>query len=435
MSVQHWLQLALTDGIGPILSRRLIAAAAEGRSAPMRRPLPDVARYDLLAQAGGIEAACNASESLLSRIQGVGRVNAGRIHASLRRAADAAARELDRARALGIGIICPEDEAYPPLLHEIPDPPLVLYVRGTIEARDLNAVGIVGSRRCSYYGREQAERFGALLAGAGFTITSGGARGIDSAAHRGALAQAHGRTIAVLGCGLDVVYPPENKALFDQIAGHGAILSEYPLGTQPLAENFPRRNRIVSGMSRGVLVVEADLKSGALITARQAVEDHNRPVMALPGRVDNPLSAGPHLLIREGAALVTSVEDIIEALGPISQTVREPMPGTAEPHGVLATLSPGARGSQPSSPDAQSPPARSPRTAPAPEADEAPVGLSEAQRLVLMKMETDTAHIDLLIERTGLEAHEVLRELTFLTLKGLVRRVDGQTFVRTGGRA
>src|SRR4051812_13376117 len=302
MPLIHYLQLALTDAVGPITLKRMIETL------------------------GPADSVCRASIAQLRSVEGIGTTKAEKIHASLGKARAAAETELAQARELGIAIICPDDEVYPLLLRTIPDPPAVLYVKGSIEPRDLNAFALVGSRRCSYYGREQAERFAALLAGAGFTVTSGGARGVDSAAHRGAMQHPHGRTIAVLGCGLDTVYPPENAALFDQIATRGAVISEYPLGTPPLAENFPRRNRIVSGMSRGVLVIEADVKSGALITARQAADDHNRPVLALPGRVDNPLSAGPHLLIRDGATLVTNLEEILESLHPLPHDLSQPSP-------------------------------------------------------------------------------------------------------------
>ncbi len=217
------------------------------------------------------------------------------------------------------------DEQYPAMLRSIPDPPAVLYLRGELQPRDLHALAIVGSRKCSYYGREQAERFAAILSAAGMTVISGGARGIDSAAHRGAISHPEGRTIAVLGSGVDVPYPPENEKLFEQIAGgRGAVLSEYPLGAPPVAENFPRRNRIVSGMSRGVLVVEADVRSGALITARQANEEQGRTVFALPGRVDNALSVGPHQLIRDGAILVTQLSDILDDLTPFPEDVHAP---------------------------------------------------------------------------------------------------------------
>src|SRR3954465_1283736 len=265
----------------------------------------------MIEAAGGVEAACGASVALLRTVEGIGTAKASRIHESLRGAAAAAESELERARRMGITVICPDDAHYPALLHSPPDPPLVLYAKGAMEPRDLNALAIVGSRKCSFYGREQAERFAALLAGAGFTVVSGGARGIDSAAHRGAMTHPQGRTVAVTGSGLDVPYPPENAGLFEQIAnGKGAVLSEFALGTPPNKENFPRRNRVVSGMSRGVLVVEADEKSGALIPARQAGVEHGRPVMAVPGKIDNPLSAGPHKLIRDGATLVSSMIEI-----------------------------------------------------------------------------------------------------------------------------
>src|SRR3954471_24392992 len=286
MPLIHYLQLALTDAVGPITLKRMIETL------------------------GPADSVCRASLSQLRSVEGIGTTKAEKIHASLGKARGAAELELAKAQQLGLRIICPDDDVYPLLLKTIPDPPAVLYVKGTLEPRDLNAFALVGSRRCSYYGREQAERFPALLAGAGFTVVSGGARGVDSSAHRGAMQHPAGRTIAVLGCGVDQVYPPENKDLFEQIARRGAVLSEYPLGTPPVAENFPRRNRIVSGMSRGVLVVEADERSGALITARQAADDHNCPVFALPGKVDNPLSAGPHKLLRDGAILCANLDDI-----------------------------------------------------------------------------------------------------------------------------
>ena len=376
MPLRHWLQLAMTDGIGPILSRRLIEST------------------------GGAEAACDASAEGLAGIDGIGRAKAGKIQSALRAAAREVEAEIDRCRAGNITLLCPDDEAYPLLLRSIPDPPNVLYVRGALEPRDLHAVAIVGSRKCSFYGREQAERFGALLAGAGVTVISGGARGIDSSAHRGALSHANGRTIAVLGSGVDTPYPPENEPLFEQIAQRGAVLSEFPLGSPPMKENFPRRNRIVSGLSRGVLVIEADQRSGALITARQACDDHGRPVFALPGRVDNPLAYGPHQLIRDGAILAAGVEDILEGLGPLPE-------GAAEPQEIIA-------------------PNESAQTAPS--APTLPFNLSESQQAILDAISGDSASVDLIVDRSGLDVQTVLKELTFLTLKGLVRRIDGQTF-------
>ena len=194
--LRHWLQLSLTDGIGPILAQRLVE------------------------QTGSAEGACAASPRQLAEVEGIGSKKSEAIAAGLRTAALEVDAQLDRAAALGVKLLCPDDQAYPVLLRSIPDPPLALFVKGTIEPRDLNALAIVGSRKCSYYGREQAERFAALLAGAGFTVISGGARGTDSAAHRGALSHPQGRTLAVLGSGVDVPYPPENKGLFEQVA-HG----------------------------------------------------------------------------------------------------------------------------------------------------------------------------------------------------------------------
>jgi len=373
--LEHWLTLSMTDGIGPILSRRLIE------------------------RAGSAEAACGASVALLRTVEGIGTSKASKIAASLAEARGKVVAEIEKARSLGVDFVTPEDEAYPHLLQTIPDPPLVLYVKGTLEPRDLNAIAIVGARKCSFYGREQAERFGMMLAGAGFTVVSGGARGVDSAAHRGAMSVTNGRTLAVMGSGIDVVYPPENRELFDQISDHGAVISEYPLGTPPIAENFPKRNRVVSGMSRGVLVIEADERSGALITARQAADEHNRVVMAIPGRVDNPQSAGPHKLIRQGATLVTRVEHIIEAVGALDASIPE-MPLFEH------------------------------RDEPAP--PKIVTILSDHQQTIIDSLSIDPQDVDSITERTQLEVSIVLRELTLLTLKGRVKRVNGQRYVRVG---
>lgn len=218
--------------------------------------------------------------------------------------------ELKRAAEFGATVVTPADNDYPKSLAQIHDPPLALYVLGKLTAPDQRAIGVVGSRHTTMYGRETAESLAYQLAHAGFTVVSGLARGIDTAAHRGAL-KAKGRTIAVLGGGIDCIYPPENKPLAEEIAEKGAVLSEFPLGRKPDKTTFPIRNRIISGLSMGVVVVEAGLASGALITANQALEQ-GRCVFAVPGRVDSPASKGAHLLIKNGARLVESVDDILQ---------------------------------------------------------------------------------------------------------------------------
>ena len=377
MALRHWLQLGLTDGIGPILTSRLIEAA------------------------GSAQAACQADAALLRSVEDIGPAKSQQIHQALRDAAGQVEAELARASAAGVSLVCLEDDAYPAMLKTISDPPTVLWVRGHFEARDLNAMAIVGSRRCTHYGREQAERFGGLLAQAGFTIVSGGARGIDSAAHRGALALPSGRTLVVMGCGVDIDYPPENHALFDQIAERGAVISEFPLSSAPLRENFPRRNRIISGLSRGVLVVEADAMSGALITARLACDSHNRPVFAIPGRIDQPMSAGPHGLIRDGAVLVMGLEDILNNLGPLpaETTVAAAAPAADSPVGADG---PAAAG---------------------------PVALDARQQRIVDEVGADPTPLDTIIARTDLPAEVVLQDLTLLTLRGVLKRVEGQVYV------
>lgn len=375
MSKLAWLRLALTDGLGPVLTARLIEAA------------------------GSVEAACEASLSLLKKVEGIGSKRAESIHQSLLAARDLAARELDQAEKSGVKIITRgDDEEYPSLLKTIPAPPMVLWIRGEFMERDLNSIAIVGSRNCSVYGREQSERFGSGLAGVGLTIVSGGARGVDTHAHRGAMVPVNGRTLAVLGCGVDIAYPPENADLLSRITSRGAVVSDFPLNTPPIAENFPRRNRLISGLSRGVLVIEADMKSGALITARYANNEHNRPVFALPGRVDNPLSAGPHRLIRDGATLVESMSDLLDNLGSIpiddSQVYAD--------HDAPDDLFP---------------------------EDSLPVDstLSDRQKIVLNAIE-DESTIDEITDRSGLPVNIVMQELTMLSIRGSSMRISGQTY-------
>ncbi|MCD6319222.1 MAG: DNA-processing protein DprA [Candidatus Desulfofervidaceae bacterium] len=220
--------------------------------------------------------------------------------------------EEEKLKQLDVELITYADNRYPSLLKEIYDPPFLLYVKGNVELLHTPCVAIVGTRRASFYGIKTATRLAVELAEAGITVVSGLARGIDTAAHKGAL-QAKGKTIAVLGCGMDIVYPPENKKIYADIARQGAIISEFPLGTPPVARNFPIRNRIITGLSLGVIVVEAALKSGSLITARLALEQ-GREVFAVPGQIDTFHSKGTHSLIKQGAKLVETIADVLEEL-------------------------------------------------------------------------------------------------------------------------
>ncbi|MDI6775100.1 MAG: DNA-processing protein DprA [Verrucomicrobiota bacterium] len=257
---------------------------------------------------GSAAAVFDADKDDLRRVRGVGRDIVEAIVAN--RGSVDWAGELARTDQLGARIVTAVDEEYPPPLREIHDPPLALYVRGALQSRDKQAIAVVGTRRPTHYGRDAAGRLAYQLGQAGFVVVSGLALGIDTAAHEGAL-KAQARTLAVIGGGLDVVYPPSNLGLADRIAAQGAVLSEYPLGCQPDKTTFPVRNRIVSGLSMGVLVVEAGRQSGAMHTARQAAEQ-GRPVFAVPGRIDSPASQGCHDLIKQGARLTECLDDVLQ---------------------------------------------------------------------------------------------------------------------------
>lgn len=279
------LVLNLLPGIGPVRARRLIEA--------LESP----------------EAVLQAKPQILQQVEGIGAELAAVIarweaHVDL-------SRELRRIQEVGAQVLIAEDDVFPKGLRQIPDAPLVLYVWGEVLPRDAHAIAVVGSRRATPYGLQAAKKLSFQLAHCGMTVLSGLARGIDTAAHEGALA-AQGRTIAVLGSGLAKLYPPENQALAERIAdGHGAVVSEFPIDYNPDRQSFPLRNRIVAGWSQGVLVVEAPYRSGSLITAHQAGE-YGRALYAVPGPIDRPTSHGCNKLIQDGARLVMSAEDIFE---------------------------------------------------------------------------------------------------------------------------
>jgi len=273
--------------------------------------LGPLARMRLLEHFPSPRAVFGATPRLLGRMPGITPQLAEKI---LRDGRDMDADdEIEQCAAMGIRMIARADPEYPAALTDIPDPPPLLYARGRDVMEDAPSVAIIGARRCSSYGRRQARRFAGGLALAGVTVVSGLARGVDSIAHRGAH-DAGGRTVAVLGSGLDRIYPREHEGLARAIGDAGCVLSEFALGTPPLRHHFPRRNRIIAGLSFGVVVIEAARKSGSLITALLAI-DGGREVFAVPGPVDSSLSRGTHRLLREGARLVESPDEIIEELG------------------------------------------------------------------------------------------------------------------------
>lgn len=313
-----------------------------------------------------------------------------------------AVTELDRVKGLGGDVLILDDGSYPALLREIDDPPPVLYVKGDWQACfEQPSVGVIGSRTCSTYGENSSEMLARDLASRGLTVTSGLARGIDAAAHRGAIKGA-GRTVAVMGTGLDNVYPRENNGLVrDILANGGCLVTQFPLGTPPIKENFPYRNRIISGLSYGVLIVEASERSGSLITARLAAEQ-NREVMAVPGNITSGNSFGTNYLIKSGAKLVQQWQDVVAEL----------------PSEIAAAILPPAIDK-----DVKAP-ARPNKTP-------APTGLSEhEEKIWSILAPDDSTHIDLLLETSGLSFGDLNNALVGLDIRDLIRVLPGKHYAR-----
>lgn len=373
--IEKWLKLIRCDGVGSVTFARL-------------------KKYF-----GSVDAALEASLSQLTQVAGIGEKTARTIVSSRDKFNIEA--ELEIAEKVGVCLLTLADDRYPSLLKKIDDPPPVLYVKGSFQSSDNLSVAIVGSRRCSTYGREQASRFAHILAAGGFTVVSGLARGIDTAAHHGALSS-QGRTIAVLGSGLANIFPPENVKLFEMISKNGACISELPLNYEPLSENFPPRNRIIAGLSIATIVIEAASRSGALITANAALE-YNREVMAVPGNIDSPLSKGCHNLIKQGAKLVESVDDIMEALGYIGERLKE---HTEEAErGVEQKLKVEIQ------------------TFPQ-------MKLSSDERCVYDCLSRESLHIEQIILNSHKPAGHVNSSLVSLQLKGLVKQMPGGFYKR-----
>lgn len=358
------LRLSLVSGIGPRL------------------------RQLLLERFGTPAAILSASPGELRSVPGIGSKLAGAV-ARARSEIDVQA-EIDLCRKHAVKIVPQGNSGYPRALEEIADPPGLLFVRGSIEPGDALSIAMVGSRHATRYGLMIAERLAGSLSRAGLTVISGLARGIDAAAHRGALA-AGGRTIAVLGSGVLNVYPPEHAGLAGEVIARGAVVGEAPVRSAPLSGAFPQRNRLISGMSLGVVVVEAALHSGALITARHAMEQ-GREVFAVPGPVDSRMSRGCHQLIRDGAKLVETADDVLEELGP------------------LVAAAPRADGSVVHHP--------------------AELLLNDAEQRILSAVGTSATAIDQVIADSGLPTPQVLATLSVLEMRRLVKRLSGNYVLR-----
>jgi DNA processing protein len=373
--ILEWLAISRTQGLGPTRARKLVE------------------------HFGGVEAVFHAS---LTELEGAGIQAVSAQSIATGNSAELAREEMAKAAGEGVLVLSAEDHSYPVRLKEIYDPPLVLYVRGNAEALLHPGIAVVGTRHPTPYGSGMAERLSSDLAAQGLMIISGMARGVDTAAHRGAIS-AKGRTVAVFGTGVDVIYPKENSRLAEQIlALGGALVAEFPMGTFAAPQNFPIRNRILSGMSVGVLVIEAAEYSGTRITARCALEQ-NRDVFAVPGNVTNKNSWGPNTLIKQGAKLVATWEDVWEDLPPEVKLALTPPPSPESGASSSASLFPED-------------------------------GLPPHERKILSLLKPDEAtHIDEMVERleNEMSPSEIFAALFELELSGKVRQMAGKNFVKS----
>jgi DNA processing protein len=358
--ILYWIGLSSIPGVGRITFRKLV-----NRFGSPERALS--ASHEELKNAGGL------SDKIIASIRTV----------SWRAYAE---QELARSAAAGIELVTSDNAGYPGNLKQTPDPPLYLYVKGALQPDDANAIAIVGTRKPTHYGKTVTHRLAYELASAGLTIVSGMARGIDTHAHKGALS-AKGRTIAVLGSGIDVAYPPENKGLMEEIAANGAVITENPFGTKPEAGYFPARNRIISGLSRGTVIIEAAEDSGSLITAKNTLEQ-GRKLFAVPGNIGSMTSRGPNSLIKDGAILVERVDDIMKALG-----MHEPRARQLQTSHPLPSL-------------------------------------TQEEENVFRCITNEPKHIDSIMKESGSSAGKLSGLLINLELKGLAKQLSGKYFVR-----
>ena len=336
-------------------------------------------------------------------------------------------RELELIREHGCQIVTLYDAAYPQYLKEIDTPPLVLYVRGKLTPEDSLCLSIVGSRDAKDYGRKVSYRLSYQLAQRGLTIVSGLARGIDTSAHRGAL-EAGGRTIAVMGSGLSFIYPATNSDLAEKITASGALISEFPMEVKPKPRNFPRRNRIISGLTLGTVVVEASNRSGALITARLAGEQ-GREVFAVPGEIFSELSTGTHKLINNGAKLINTVDDLLNELPPYAlNRIQSDAPAPQMPGAETESSQKQPTEKSDPKPAATQPPAEEQQ----PIQSAPPPGLTPDERTVFDAIEVPSSHIDTIVRATQLPISQVSSVLLMLELKGIVQQLPGKQFTKSG---